>query len=89
MKVRRRQCVSGAARIAMAYCRKQLVWYDVVWWNSVEGCWRPERPGPCSNRDSITKQTLRSECTYTRSAEVSQVHTIGFVHGGPAGACFA
>ena len=46
-----------------------MVWYGmvvtstvastVVWQNSAEVCWQPERPGPCSNRDSGTTQTLQ------------------------------
>ena len=34
----------------------------VVWSGMVEFCessWRPERSGPCSNRESVAKQTLR------------------------------
>ena len=31
-----------------------------VWWRSAEDGWRPKRPGPASDRDSVTRQTLRA-----------------------------
>ena len=28
---------------------------------SVEDCWRPKRPGPASDKDTVTRQTLRAD----------------------------
>ena len=25
-----------------------MVWYGMVWQKTVEDCWRPKRPGPCT-----------------------------------------
>ena len=35
-----------------------MVWYGMVM--SMTDTWRPKRPGPASDRDSATRQTLRA-----------------------------
>jgi hypothetical protein len=36
------------------------VWYDMVWYMSVMKTWRRKHPGPASDRDNVTRQTLRA-----------------------------
>ena len=35
-------------------------WYGMVWEISVTDTWPPKHPGPASDRDNVTRQTLRA-----------------------------
>ena len=37
-----------------------MAWCGVAWEMSVTDVWPPKRPGPASDRDNVTRQTLRA-----------------------------
>ena len=37
-----------------------IAWCGMAWQMSVTDAWRPKRPGPASDRDNVTRQTLQA-----------------------------
>ena len=51
---------TGALHRPLWYGMVSTIQYGMVWWMSAKDCWRPKRPGPATDRDSVTRQTLRA-----------------------------
>ena len=62
-----------------------MAWHGMAWQMSVKDCWQPKHPGPASDRDSVTRQTLRAgmrapppEKPYVCIGMACFIHLVGF-----------